>query len=339
MEYEQIIEEIKNNLTGDPAHDIPYLREQAEANKGNKPLLREIGRLMYSALDDETREKFDNALKRDLAKLDEKLAAIRKKYSEGKVEEALADIEEPSKYCDSVFNDNTDGTYKYFYEPMEHVLYDHFFKPDRTVRDCPSFKPETYFMHGVILVELRRLEEARKVLEKAIAISPTHAQIRFEYAETFKMEGRLDEFLKETTETQKYCIRPTDLARFYRDMGFYFSEKEMWSEAATMYVISHQYDPESKAMAHEMMYIFTKSNGKAKPLNEKQPEKLGKKYGFEVGHHSAVPALACVVGQRCVESKMFDGAKYFMTIAYDLMKDERIKALIDSFPAPYGANE
>lgn len=63
--FDAIMQEITSNLSGDPAEDVPYLMQQAEAHKDNafgKEIARACGRLIFSALPDDKKAQLNRTV-------------------------------------------------------------------------------------------------------------------------------------------------------------------------------------------------------------------------------------------------------------------------------------
>lgn len=56
-------------------------------------------------------------------------------------------------------------------------------------------------------------------------IDPYSTFVRFELLECYKLNRNMDEFLKLNYETLDYCFLPKDIAKVYRNFGFYYLEK------------------------------------------------------------------------------------------------------------------
>ena len=115
-----------------------------------------------------------------------------------------------------------------------------------------------YYALGTIEVEKKNLLKARDYLRKAIEWNPVYVSAFFEYAETFKMEGNLETFYTITKNTYDKIFLPNDLARYYRNLGFYFIEKENYNLATCLFLHSLSFEDTDMAKS-EIMYIKQKT--------------------------------------------------------------------------------
>ena len=117
-------------------------------------------------------------------------------------------------------------------------------------------------LYGSQLVELNRIPEAQEALKKGLRWDPICFRMMSEYIETYKMSGDLEQFYILTKEAFKIAFRSTDLARCYRNLGYYFVEKKLWSEAISCNLLSLEYDNEAKAAQSELYYINSATDAK-----------------------------------------------------------------------------
>jgi hypothetical protein len=150
--------------------------------------------------------------------------------------------------------------------------------------------------------------------------------------ETFKMIGDLGNFFRLTVDAFKIAFRPEHVARCYRNLGFYFVEKELYSEAIACYLLSLQFEKESKQVQSELYYISSKTGGKVKQPSMTEARQYAEKYGFPIGADDDILGLSLSYGKHFYQENAAEAAKYFLGIAYDLTDDDEIKKMIDSLP-------
>lgn len=124
-----------------------------------------------------------------------------------------------------------------------------------------------YYALGTIEVEKKNILKARNYLRKAIEWNPVYVAAFFEYAETFKIEGNIETFYTITKNTYDKIFLPNDLARYYRNLGFYFIEKENYNLATCLFLHSLSFEDTDMAKS-EIMYIKQKTGS----LNIPEPD-------------------------------------------------------------------
>lgn len=341
MSFQNIMEEIASGLTGDSEKDIAYLKEQQEKYRDHEmspQISKAIGRLMYRAMPEDRRREFDEAVKKQKIRWNEALEGVQKERSaEGadqeKLEEALARLEEMTAKIEELleqgrFRDDGETEYHCFFEMFEMILYEQVSgtkKRQKSTDDVPV--AAVYAEYGTLLMELGRTKEAQAALEKAVRWAPANCRIAFEYAETFKVLGEMDSFLKITADTFRYVFRPAELARCYRNLGYYFIELEKWNEATACYLMSLQFDKDAQNAQAELYFISQKTGGELPKPSVDEIRVWGKEYGFPVGPDENVVRTAVKYGMEYYRGGRYDLAQYFLKTAFDLTGDERLGKL------------
>ena len=332
--YDQIMSEITHGLKGDASADIPYLRDQMEKYKKHEmaqEILRACGRLMYGLIPEEKKEELVKVFENDSKSVEATLEEIRfnayKKNFETAMKLSEALVEKADR--NPMFTNDAVSEYFTFNELFEELLYAYHNEPEKTLRKAEFPFAAIYLQHGSLLFEQKRYLEAREVLEKARRWNPANAKIAFEYMETFKILGEKEKFAELTKETFKYAFRPDDLARCYRNLGYYFIEKELYKEAAGCYILSLQYDRENKMAQSELYYIQNKAPEKFKEPTLDEMREYGAKYNFPVGADDDILGIAFSYGKQFAEDGKNEAAIYFFEILYGLTDDEEIKEMID----------
>lgn len=340
MDFNQIMQEITSGLTGDYKQDVAYLKEQMERYKNHEygqEILRACGRLIYSILPEELKNKFNQVAENEdmgiQATLDEVGYCIYKKDFDKalKLMEALVSkIDEAHK--GGLFQDDAVSTYRNFDEVFEEILYRHLNETGKEVRRCPMPFHVVYARYGSLLFEMKRFDEAEKALITALRWNPVYTDALFERAECHKATGDLQGFFDQTVEAFKYAFKPKTMARYFRNLGYYFIEKELWDEAVACYVASMGYEKDALNAQSEMYYIQHKAGRQIQPPSQEAFESYGKKYGFPVHPSEDVLGLSYSYGKHFAEQGNGEAARYFWTIFYELTGNREIKALIDRIP-------
>lgn len=263
----------------------------------------------------------------------------RKEY-----EKALGMIEDFVGHAEEgvTFHDDSRHVYRCLDETFEHILYCHYFQPAREeyIFQPPrevhpiSFKYHTmYYLYGNILFELGRLEDAREALLKGLHWNPVDFSLMSEYTETFKSAIDLETFYGLTLEMGKIAFRPKDLARYYRNLGFYFIEKELYQEAEICYILCLRQEPESETAYHELEYICQKSGKVPEIPSQETIKEVCRRCNIPERGDETLLKLAYDNGKYCLETKNYAFASYFLGILYGLTKAPDIKEMLDSIPS------
>ncbi len=247
---------------------------------------------------------------------------------------ALKIIEDLVKKVEDLdfFKDDHVSEYHVFDEPFEEVLYCFKTEPEKKIRRADISYTEIYFLYGCLLVEMQQLSSARDVLEKGLRWNPVSFRIMTEYMETYKIEGDLETFLSLSRDAFEIAFRPKDVARCYRNFGYYFVEKELYPEAIAVYRLSLLFDSESNQAQSELYYINEKTGGRFDVPSRETMEGYAEKYGFPVGADREIVGIAVQYGHHFIGKGNFEMARYFLSIAYDLTEDDTIKEVLEHIP-------
>lgn len=337
MTFEEIMAEIKGELTGDAKSDVTYLMEvnkQYMDHELSAEIARACGTLIMEMVPKELKGKVDEILNEDKLGVVNAIEEAEANVDNGKYNvaiEVLAAMIEKVEAVD-LYKTNDLFEYRNFTTPFEEISYRFIYNPKKKLKDAPEPFASLYYLYGNILVEIKRYSEAQEAFEKAMYWNPTNAAISFEYAETFKIQNKLEDFIGITRHIFKSAHRPEDVAHVYRNFGFYFIEKKLWSVAIGCLKLSMEFERENKEVQAELDYIDTKID---EDIEEPSLEKLkyyAEKYDFPTWASNEVISLAVSYGKQALEDKQYPAARYFLEIAYGLLPNDDIKELLASVP-------
>lgn len=273
--YQEIIDEIYSNLGENKKANIKYLKEQAEKYKKHsmsKEILKEIGRLFAKNLDEEELKDLNSVIENDIIIHFKNGINYMKNRDLEKAEDEFNKYVQISKV---MFKD--DKIYKYFTprNPIEYMLILNN-ENGKEFKETGIDFSSGYTYLGIIAVDKKDIKKAKEVLKLALKWNPYNAEAIFEYNEIYKMEGDLEEYKDKTLECFDKLYNPQDLARFYRNLGYYYIERQEWELAKAIYIYSMRFDNNEKAK-HELIYIMQKTNSDELPDSD-DAKKILKKY-------------------------------------------------------------
>lgn len=328
MSFDEIMREITSGMSGDNEKDIKFLEEQCEKYKNHKysiEIIRACSRMMFELISEDEKSEFERLVKNDFKSIDAVIKEIRFNIFENNFEKAFELSTALVKKTESNmrFENDTVSEYFTFDNAFEEILYKYHNKPQKTIRHASVQYGEIFYIHGNLLFELKRIAEAREYLAKALRWNPASCTIAFEYIETFKLERKMADFYKLTVQQLKYAYLPKDVARCFRNLGYYYIEINEYSIAAACYYISLFYDGENTLAHSEMSYIeHIAPNGYKKP-NVELIKQYNKQYDLPVGADEDVVGLSYAYGQGAIKEGYIDIAIFFLDIYCNLTHDER----------------
>lgn len=243
--------------------------------------------------------------------------------SNGKYNEARTLLENTiSKVEDSGNYDK--GECFEFAGPIEQILYIQKVGVKEAPKQAQEPVASLYTTYGKLLLGLGESYKARQAFELAKVYNPVSPSIMMEYADTFRAEGDMDQFFKETLDIFQNVYASKELARLYGNLGYYYIEKEKWTEAMGCYLMSLHYDNKNEDAKKEIAYIQKTTNGDAGVPSIDDFRKVADENNIPVGPNNDIVAMAAGYGHRALSDGRKDVAHYFLSIVYDLTGDEEL---------------
>lgn len=336
--FDDIMGRIMAGLTGKSETDTRYLGQKMDEYKAH-PLAKDIFRACRHLLD----ELQPSAVKEDVGKpesgkakgLETELKEIRALVSAKDFQVALQQCQALVDRVEALdlFKDDKTTEYREFNELFELILYNHYNEPEKLASPVPIPFSAIYDLYGEILVKLGQFKEARAAVRKGLHWNPVNFELTSDYIETFKLEKDMDQFLKETRKAFKLAFRPSDVARCFQNLGYYFVEKKLYREAAGCYFMSEAFE-ETEFAASELGYIEENTEEPIEAPSMEEMEAVAEKYHFPWSADPEVLGLAYAYGQNFLEDDMVEEARYCFTVFYNLTDDEETKELLDGLPTP-----
>lgn len=182
------------------------------------------------------------------------------------LKEAKEKFEEYVKLSEELYKDSKDKCYA-FNNMLEFILFVNREKPDYSINNIKSNISNAYTSIGFICYELKDYTEAKKQLYKALEWNPYNLSAKMELGEVYKIQHDLNNFFDVTLDTYKHIYREIDLARFYRNLGFYFIEKKNWALAKAVYLYSLGFE-NNMGVNNELRFIANESKDSSLPSKE-----------------------------------------------------------------------
>lgn len=139
-----------------------------------------------------------------------------------------------------------------------------------------------YNLLSYIANEEKEYTKAIEYSKCALSFNPLDSNLYFELAETYKFLKDFESMKKITLDAYKVLFDSKELARFYRNLGFYYTEKEMYDTAFALYVVSLNFDVDETAY-HEIDFIRNKLSNEKYSLNKEEVINLLKQENIDFG--------------------------------------------------------
>ena len=270
--YSHIINEIKSNLTDDKEYNKVYLMHQAEKYSNNEyayEIIKEISRLLIMNMTPEERRNLtQNAQEQNqiIQILNEVMPYIQSNNLRKAME--IMDSRMPN-YVPMIVDDRV-SEYHYFANPIEQVLFEETIgcSKELIVLNAEESDFDLYYIYGFLLMEFNRLSEAKHALIKCLKLNPVSTRVNFE------------KFYELTNNALNYSFSSLDLARAYRNLGFYYIEMNELELATALFNYSLVYEANMTAYS-ELEYI--KSLGYDKKMDVDYSVELIKNNNIQMG--------------------------------------------------------
>lgn len=321
MEYEEIINEIKSNLTDNKEENKKYLSRQIpkyQNHEFSKEIIREIGRLIFESLTEEEKEEYANVVKNEnpikqiLDEVDEDL------YNQ-EFESALNKLEEFIKNMPKKYTNDTRNEYHLFNNPLEEILFNENFNSEKEIR---LISPEEdylrlYYIYGALLNEFNNTEKAENALKEAYRLNPVSSKVLIEFSKIAKSRNNSEDFLEFIKKALKYAYEPIELFQLYLNLGQYYIDIDL-NLANTLFELSSKY----KSFAEGTDYEIDKNK------YQNYIETLKNK-DIQIGPNEEILTILNYLASENEKNKYFNVSHYFYNIIYNLTRDIKIKEKIN----------
>ncbi|WP_458406214.1 tetratricopeptide repeat protein [Methanobrevibacter sp.] len=329
--YEEIINEIKSNLGSNKDLNRQYLSSQIEIYKDHpysKEIIKEISRLMWDCLSEEEKLEFKEISDRENPIMDI-LNDIYHDIENGNYDTPLEKLDNFMETFPGMYEDDKVSEYHYFTNPLEEIVFRKYIGLEKELRYIPDYHPllDLYYVYGFLLLEKQRYDEAEDSLKKAIKINPVSARIILELTEIYKKHTyTLNEFVIRTSDALKYSYYPQDIARCYRNLGYYYVEENDFKTALAFYIYSMEFEASPLAYA-EIKFIQSKNNNME--LSLKECVEIIKNKNIQLGANPFILEVLNELINEYDENKLYNQLMYFLELKFDLTNDEETFAKIN----------
>ena len=322
--YDKIINEIKSNLGSNKDLNRQYLSSQIEVYKDhpyNKEIIKEISRMMWDCLSEDEKREFAEISEKENPIMDV-LNDIYYDIENGNYEPPLKRLDEFMETFPGMFEDDRVSEYHYFTNPLEEMVFRKYVGLKKELRYIPDNQPllDLYYVYGFLLLESKQYEKAEEYLKKAIRINPVSARIILELTEIYKMHTyTLNEFFIRTCDAMKYSYYPQDIARCYRNLGYYYIEESDLKTALALYIYSMEYEASPLAYA-EIKFIQSKDNIE---LSLKECIEIIESKNIQIGPNPFVLDCLDELIDEYERNNLPNQLLYFLELKFDLTNDEK----------------
>ena len=331
-EYTQlIVESIKGGLTGNYEEDMVVLHNASEKYKKDEEctdILREIATMMYEILPDNEKSQLASRFEKMKSGVATDFAAAKQMIQVGDFMKAKATMESILAAVEGSYGEDEDNIYMSFNHIMEMYIYHFYYKPVKEVKSTDIEYNVLYRTYGFILAQLEEYENAIKAHENAMKWNPVDLDSILSLGEVYKHNNDLDNFMKTTKQAYKYCCTRATMARFYRNVAFYYVEKYKPEVARALYAYSNIYYQTENAN-NELEYIAKSTDCKTPKYDLATLQQILKENDIELGPDSTTIGIIYRLGQLMMEEGNAVKAKDCFLVVFDITQDAEVGELIE----------
>ncbi len=211
---------------------------------------------------------------------------------------------------------------------MEYYIYATYYKPDEQVIAVDKPYGRYFREYGDLCMSKERYKAAEAAYKDAISWNPVDLDSILALGECYKHLNMLERYLIVTKEAYRYCCTRATMARYYRNMGFYYLSKYEPEVARCCYVYSNIYYHTDNA-DNELKYLEEALKDKTPELTIPQMQDVFREKGIEPGPDPDTIGIVYRVGELMMEDKEYGLAKDCFSIVYDITREEQLGVMLD----------
>lgn len=172
-----------------------------------------------------------------------------------KIEEALNVIKPAISYIEKIENVSDNEASYTFDSAIEFVAYIVYLKNDKKDTKWSSeIYSRIYTQYGYLLIEKNQLDLAHRMLKNALKFNPMSIGAYFELSSIALKQNNLQQYYDYTLKAGKRCLTFKGIAKYFRNLGYYYIQKKEYKLAICLYNISLIYDKNNYALS-QLDYI------------------------------------------------------------------------------------
>lgn len=210
----------------------------------------------------------------------------------------------------------------------EYYIFDYYFKPEEPVAVAGLPYGQYYRTCADLCLQLGRYKAAADGYRHALEWNPVDLDAVFGLAEACKYLNMLERYLLMTRQAYRYCCTRATMARYYRNMGYYYLMKYRPELARACYCYSNLYYRTAQADS-ELKYLETALKDRTPDYTIPKMQAMFDANGIEPGPERATVEVIYQVGKQMIEEQETKLAKDCFLMVYDITQEKALEALIN----------
>ena len=259
----------------------------------------------------------------------EKITRVEEKIKNKAYESAEQDLLQIINEEEIKNVEDENNTYYTFYNYVETIIFFNRFKPTKKLQPPATNIADTYMKLGFINNETKNFGKAIKYLNKASEWNPVSPLIIFERAFAYRGIGDLERYKAEIEKAYQFIYTSSFMARYYRELGSYYTTKKIYDLANALYTYSRGF-VDTKLAINELTYIAKQENREPRFSKREEIERLFTEYNIPLGVSDNVVQMIFNESQHLLKENINnDLAKYLYRALYDITLDKKFMLYID----------
>lgn len=211
---------------------------------------------------------------------------------------------------------------------IESLIYWRKFNPSKKILPPTNNISEVYFLLGFINFEMKNYGKAIQYLDKASEWNPVSPRIRLEKADTYRNMGDFERYRIEVEKTYPYIYDSVFMSKYFRELGWYYSEKRIFDLANALYTQSTAF-MDTDLAKNELVYIAQQEKREPRFSTNEEINKLFKEYNIPLEISNEITQIIFEDSQQLLKENNTQLANYLYRALYDITLDTRFMLYAD----------
>ena len=219
--------------------------------------------------------------------------------------------------------EDENNTYYSFNNYIEILIFWYMYKPEKK-NICPDINySEIYYYLGFINIETKNYGKAQEYFKKGLEWNPMDVSIMFENAYLYRILGDIERYKAEIEKTNPFIYEIGYMAKYYRELGWYYVEKKSFDLANALYTQSLAFY-ETDMAKKELEFIAKSKNRQARLSTTEEMQKLFRDYNITFGfNRNTVDIIIDEYNRLYNENPQPDVINFISKKLYDITLDDK----------------
>ncbi len=206
-------------------------------------------------------------------------------------------------------------------------LYEYYIAGENAYQLKPDESYQKHMEDGYQLMDVGEYEKALVEFSAALEDKPVSRETYERIITCYKFMHEVDREFEYTKKSYDYCCTRSEMAAFYRNLGWYYLEMYQPKVAAACYLYSKFFE-ESTQVENELQFLETALKKDFHEMELSQMQKILEENQIPLKANSVTLALLYKAGMEAKELDLKEQAYECFYMLYDLTQDPEIEQLL-----------